>query len=95
MTTAQTPPPDRRNSAGFGCLVFVVFNLLLLAASASAAATPFGGLLRNMAFLGNLAIPVVALVKGWGRFAAGWAIAIGVVIVGLAGLCFYALGNMH
>ena len=95
MTAPQTPPPDRRNSAGFGCLVFVGFNAVALAAAASAVRTPFAGLLRSMLFLGNLAIPVVALVKGWGRFAAGWAIAIGVVIVGLAGLCFYALGNMH
>ena len=91
MTTPLTPPPDRRNSAAFGCLVFVLFNVVFITASASAVHTPFGGLLRTVLGLGNLAIPVVALVKGWGRFAAGWAISIGVVIVGLAGLCFYAL----
>jgi len=95
MTAPLTPPPDRRNSAAFGCLVFVLFNAVFITASASAVRTPFGGLLRTVLALGNLAIPVVALVKGWGRFAAGWAIAIGVVIVGLAGLCFYALGNIH
>jgi len=95
MTAPQTPPPDRRNSAGFGCLIFVLFNVVFIAASASAAGTPLAGLPRTLWGLGNLAIPVVALVKGWGRFAAGWAIAIGVVIVGLAGLCFYALGNIH
>jgi hypothetical protein len=95
MTAPQNPPPDRRNSAAFGCLVFVVANVVLLAAAASAAGTPFGGLMRNVLFLGNLAIPVVALVKGRGRFAAGWAMGIGIVVVAAAGLCFYALGNMH
>lgn len=95
MTAPQNPPPDRRNSPAFGCLVFVVCNVVLLAAAASAVRTPFGGLLRNLLVLGNLAIPVVAIVKGWGRFAVGWAVGIGVVIVALAGLCFYALGNIH
>ena len=95
MSAPQTPPPDRRNTAAVGCLVFVGFNVIAFAAAASAVRTPFAGLLRSMLLLGNLVIPVVALVKGWGRFAAGWAIAIGVVIVGLAGLCFYALGSMH
>ena len=95
MSVPQTLPPDRRNTAAVGCLVFVGFNVIAFTAAASAVRTPFAGLLRSMLLLGNLVIPVVALVKGWGRFAAGWAIAIGVVIVGLAGLCFYALGSMH
>jgi len=95
MTTPLTPPPDRRNSAAFGALVFVGFNAVVVVIGAGTAGTRSGELLRSVLFLGNLAIPVVALVKGWGRFAAGWAMAIGVVIVGLAGLCFYAIGNMH
>jgi hypothetical protein len=92
--TPQSPPPDRRNSALFGALVCIVFNVALLFVGISAARSPIGSLLRNLLLLGNLIIPVVALVKGWGRFAAGWAVAIGITIVGLAGLCFYALGNI-
>lgn len=93
MTAPQTPPESPYNRAVQGGLAFIVYNVIGIGLTASAAGTRLAGFIRSMLVLGNLVIPVVALIKGWHRFAAGWAITIGVVIVALAGLCFYALGT--
>ena len=95
MTAPEPPPRSPYNRGVLGGLAFIVYNVIGIAMAASAARTPLAGLMRSLWMLGNVILPVLALMKGWGRFAAGWAITIGVVIVALAGLCFYALGNMH
>jgi len=95
MTEPQSPrPPVRYNSAVLGALMFVAFNIVLVALG-----NPFGreagsAAVRSILFVGNLAIPFVALSAGRGRFAAGWAMGIGVLVVGVLGLCFFALGRM-
>ena len=91
MTAPQPPPQDGRNSAVVGALVFVVFNVAVVVIGVGTAGTRTGSLVRSVLFLGNLAIPVVALVKGWGRFAAGWALAIGILLVAGLGICLIAL----
>ena len=95
MTAPQMPPDSPYNRGLQGGLAFIVYNVIGILLAASVARTPLAGLMRSLWMLGNLIIPVLALMKGWSRFAAGWAITVGVVIVALAGLCFYALGNMH
>jgi hypothetical protein len=86
MTPPESPPPDRYNTAVLGGVVFVLFNVALfgsevLGGGATAAA------IRQLLFFGNLVIPIVALIKGKSRFAAGWAMTIGILLVAVLGIC--------
>jgi len=91
MTEPQSSPPVRYNSAVLGFLSFVVFNIALIALSGRSAGSPT---VRSFLFLGNLGIPFATLLTGRARFAAGWAIGIGVFVVAFLGICFYALGQL-
>ena len=84
-----------RNTAVVGALAFVAYNVVLALFIAATIRSPLGGPMRSLLVLVDIAVPLVALVKGWARFAVGWTIGIGVTIIAAAGLCFYALGNMH
>lgn len=92
MTPPQTPPESPYNRPVQGGMGFIVFNVLGMVVAASAGGSPLAGLISTIVLLGNVLIPVVALIKGWRRFAAGWAITLGVLLVALAGLCFYTMG---
>jgi hypothetical protein len=92
MTEPHAPPPARYNRAVVGGLVFVVFHLVLVAVGMTTPPSP-AGLIVGAALFANVVIPVMAAMLGWGRFAAGWAIAAGVTMIVLLGLCVAALSN--
>jgi hypothetical protein len=90
MTPPESPPPDRYNSAVLGGVLLVVFNIVLLGGGVLGGGET-GATIRSILFLGNLLIPLIALVKGKSRFAAGWVMAIGIVLVAAFGVCMIAL----
>jgi len=94
MTEPQSPPPVRYNSAVLGFVLFVAFNIVLGALSSLFGRSAGSTAVRSILVLGNLGIPLVTLLTGRARFAAGWAIGIGVFVVALLGICLYALGRM-
>ena len=91
----QSPlPPVRYNSAVLGFVAFVAFNIAMVALTSPLGRSAGSSAVRTLLFVGNLGIPLATLMTGRIRFAAGWAIGIGVFVVAFLGICFYALGRI-